>query len=285
MIKHAGFEMNISPSTLSSPKHNPVCCTPGVGWDGEVEAEGKPLNWSSHQTLSSWDFRGKKARADGDVNPRWGFVAGCTLRRNITACLPAAQGKGAPAAMVALAHCGSLAPGHFLKVVQSIRWHIREQKAISAAGLLLLAALIASSRLSASQTDLYSLPGNFFLILFLTTAIFMLGIICRIGWKDIDHHFIKIPGSEFSSLFVLAWLRNPPRAALGVEATVVNKEKSHQYRHNFTISWMCEMWEDSPPLFCCLLMLRCMKSYFQMMKVFARSRQVVMNGIAFEFCL
>lgn len=27
----------------------------------------------------------------------------------------------------------------------------------------------------------------------------------------------------------------------------MNKEKSHEYRDNFTTSWMCEMWEDSPP--------------------------------------
>jgi len=64
----------------------------------------------------------------------------------------------------------------------------------------------------------------------------------------------------------------------------MKKEKSHEYRDNFAASWMCEMWEESPPSFLPLILL-CMKSYFEMMKVFARSRQVVMNGIAFEFCL
>lgn len=48
---------------------------------------------------------------------------------------------------------------------------------------------------------------------------------------------------------------------------------------------MCELWEDSPPLFHYLLMLLCMESYFCMMKAFVRSRQVVLNGVAFEFSL
>ena len=122
--------------------------------------------------------------------------------RGLPPCCPGEGPAGALAATVALACHGSLALGHLLKDVQSIRWHIRKQKAISAMGLLLVAALIASSRLSASQTDFYSLPGNFFSFFFLTTATFMLGIIYRIGWKDIDHHFIRFPGSESSSLFV-----------------------------------------------------------------------------------
>lgn len=65
----------------------------------------------------------------------------------------------------------------------------------------------------------------------------------------------------------------------------MNKEKSYEYRDNVTTSCMRELWEDVPPLFHCLLMSLCTESYFRMMKVFARIRQVVLNGIAFEFCL
>lgn len=72
---------------------------------------------------------------------------------------------------------------------------------------------------------------------------------------------------------------------LGVKIALLDKEKSHECRDNFTTSWMCELWEDSPPLFHYLLTLLCMESYFCMMKAFARSRQVVLNGVAFEFCL
>lgn len=74
-------------------------------------------------------------------------------------CCPGEVPTGALAVMVVLTHCSILALGHWLKAIQSIRWYIREQKAISATGLLLVAALIASSRLSASQTDFYSQLG------------------------------------------------------------------------------------------------------------------------------
>lgn len=47
-------------------------------------------------------------------------------------------------AMLVLTHSSNLALGHLLKAIQSLRWHIREQKAISAMGLLLVAALIAN---------------------------------------------------------------------------------------------------------------------------------------------
>lgn len=33
----------------------------------------------------------------------------------------------------------------------------------------------------------------------------------------------------------------------------MNKEKSYEYRDNVTTSCMCELWEDVPPLFHCLL--------------------------------
>lgn len=36
----------------------------------------------------------------------------------------------------------------------------------------------------------------------------MLGNICGIGWKDKDHHFIRIPGFQSLFLFVLVQLRS-----------------------------------------------------------------------------
>lgn len=119
-------------------------------------------------------------------------------------CCPGEGPPGALAVMVVLTHRSILALGHLLKDVQSIRWHIREQKAISAMGLLLVAAVIASSGLSASQTDFYSQLELLLVFFFHNAAIFMLGIICRIGCKDIDYHSIKFPRSESSCLFVFA---------------------------------------------------------------------------------
>jgi len=133
-----------------------------VGWGAETE--GKPLNQSNHRRLSSWDFRGKKAYTDGDVIPEMRFRCRMRTGEEEHGLLPAAQGKD-PRVLslvtVVLAHCGSLALGHLLKAVQSIRWHIREQKAISAAGLLLLKVLVASSGLSVSQVCTVS-QGIFF---------------------------------------------------------------------------------------------------------------------------
>lgn len=130
---------------------------------------------------------------------RWSLVAVCALRRQ------SAQPLLSPVTAT-FADNSSLALGHLSKGTQSFRWHIREQEDIMDGGLLLLALLISVWRLSTSQTLILSPLAILFY--FLITAVFILGRIGGIGWKDRDHHFIRILGSESLSLFVLMRLRN-----------------------------------------------------------------------------
>lgn len=257
-----------------------------VGW--ELEREGKPLNWSKSPKALIVKLQRKESSYWRGCDPQYevSLQGGCWGGRAQPASpLPQGRTRGCSR------HDGCAHSPQQTGLGTLVESHPEHQMAHQRAESNFSHG-IASGSSAHCQFKVVSLPNwlllsprEFFYFLFLTTAIFSLGIICRIGWKGIDHHFVKFPGFESSSLFVFAWLRDAARAALGVEATRVNKEKSREYRDNFTTSWMCEMWEDSPPLFCCLLMLLCMKSYFWMMKVFARRRQVVMNGIAFEFCL
>lgn len=67
-----GLKQTCHPPPFFSKTRSRVLRSGGrVGWG--VEAEGKSLNWSSHQRLSSWDFRGKKARTDRDAIPKMRF--------------------------------------------------------------------------------------------------------------------------------------------------------------------------------------------------------------------
>lgn len=201
MIKYAGFETRISPSTFLLPR---VACR-GQGGTG-VETEGKKsLNRSIHQRLSPWDFRGKQARIEGDAIPEMRFrcrVHAGEKDHGLPPRCPGEGPKGALAAMVALARCSNPALGHLLKAVQSIRWHIREQ--FQPRGCFWQQRSLRVQGCQAPKLTFTLSQGNFLNFFFLTTAIFMLGIVCRFGWKDTDHHFIKFPGSESLSLFVFA---------------------------------------------------------------------------------
>lgn len=142
-------------------------------------------------------------------------------------CCPREGPAGALSVIVLLTHRSILALGPLERHPEHQMAHQRAESNFS--------HRIASGSSTHCQFKVVSLP-NWLLFsaravvvfFFLNTAIFMLGITCRIGWKDIDYHSIKFPRSDSSCLFVFVWLRNVLRAALGVEATLRNKEKFHE---------------------------------------------------------
>lgn len=163
MIKYVGFEMNIPASTLllQNMFSYVACC----GW-GEMRCWKRRKILKLKQSLEALIMRlwRKESSYYWGRNPQGEVSCGVHAGEEgccLSPCCPTEGPMGALTATVMLSRCGNLAAGRLLKAIQSIRWHIREQKAISATGLLLLAVLITSSRLSAAQTDFYSLPGNF----------------------------------------------------------------------------------------------------------------------------
>lgn len=166
----------------------------------------------------------------GIQSSRWGFNAGCLQGGGVLPASLLPQGRARRCS-----HCDGRAhspqhPGPGTQVESHPEHQMAHQRAQSN-----FSHGIASGSSTHCQFKVVSLPNwllfsarvvvSFFS---LNTAIFMLGITCRIGWKDIDYDSIKFSRSESSCLFVFAWLRNALRAALGVETTLRNKEKSHQ---------------------------------------------------------
>lgn len=189
-----------------------MCCPLRVGWDGGLETEGKPkqlpeaLIMRLQSKASSGDevslqcaHRGGRAQPDSPL-PR---------RRTRGRSQP--DGRARSPRQPGLGTLVESRPEHQ-------RAHQRAESSFSHG--------IASGSGTRCQFPNWLLlsPREYFFnfFFFLTTAIFMQGIICRTVWKDLDCHFLKFPVSESSSLFDFTSLRNAPWAPLGVEATLVN---------------------------------------------------------------
>lgn len=184
MIKYVGFETNIPASTLLLQNlFSYVACW---GW-GEMRCWKRRKILKLKQSLEAliiklWRkesscYWGRNPQDEVSFRVRVGEEKSC-----LSPCCPTEGPTGALTATVTLSCRGNLPVGRLLKAIQSIRWHIREQKAISATGLLLLAVLITSSRLSASQTDFYSLSQRIFLNFFFFLATQTL-CSASFGWK------------------------------------------------------------------------------------------------------
>lgn len=140
---------------------------PGLGWDGGGNRRKKiPKPKHSPEALTM-GFQRKASSYRRGCDPRDEvLLQGARRGERPRAASPLPRGR-----TQGCSRCNGRArslqqPGPGTLVESRPEHQMAHQRAISATGLLLVAALIASSRLSGSQTDFYSLPGKFFKLFF-----------------------------------------------------------------------------------------------------------------------